>query len=89
MLPAFSGIWVSEVAKLTTGASSSLIWTSKETSEDSSTFEILFPSSSVCKANAMETVSIDSSSESSIPVNVNEADWDPAGTVTEAVWELE
>ena len=53
VLPAFSGIWVSEVTKLTTGASSSLIWMSSETSEDNSTFEILLPSSSFRIASAI------------------------------------
>ena len=86
VLPSFSGISISDVEKLTTGASSSLIWTSKETSEESATLEILFPSSSVWIAKAMETVSIFSSSASSIPVNVKEADWDPAGIVIELVW---
>ena len=73
-LPLFSGISVSEVAKLKTGASSSLILTSKETSDESSTLEILFPSPSVRNARESEIVSIDSSSVSSIPVNVNDAD---------------
>ena len=88
VVPLFSGISVTDVVKLTTGASSSLIFTSIEFSSDKTTFEILFPSLSVCIARPIEIVSIVSSNVSSTPVKTNDTDWDPAGTVIVSVTEL-